>query len=113
MLAWSSISFVSTTAFCVGSSTASSRRKTHIGRMTSGYFPRLKRSRRTSSAIPQRKETILLWVAWSMLALRPINRAIQETIVRPIGGSSENSGRTRSSDGVLPVEVVFRFVSES
>src|SRR5450759_4666900 len=78
------------------------RRMTHIGRMTSGYFPRLKRSRRTSSAIPQRKETILLWVAWSMLALWPIGRAVQETIVRPIGGSSEKSGPTRGSGGVLP-----------
>jgi hypothetical protein len=42
------------------------RRMTHIGRITSGYLPRLKRSRRTSSAMPQMKETILLWVAWSM-----------------------------------------------
>jgi hypothetical protein len=33
------------------SSTASSRRRTHIGRITSGYLPRLKRSRKTSSAI--------------------------------------------------------------
>jgi len=46
---------------------ASIRRMTHIGRITSGYLPRLKRSRRTSSAMPQMKETILLWVAWSML----------------------------------------------
>lgn len=36
------------------------RRMTHIGKMTSGYLPRLKRSRSTSSAIPQMKETILL-----------------------------------------------------
>src|SRR5207237_348196 len=48
------------------SSTASSRRSTHIGKMTSGYLPRLNRSRRTSSAMPQMKETILLWVAWSI-----------------------------------------------
>lgn len=48
------------------SRTASRRRSTHMGRMTSGYLPRLKRSRRISSAIPQMKETILLLVAWSM-----------------------------------------------
>jgi hypothetical protein len=41
---------------------------THIGRITSGYLPRLKRSRRTSSAMPQMKETILLCVAWSISA---------------------------------------------
>jgi hypothetical protein len=34
-----------------------------IGRVTSGYVPRLKRSRRTSSATPQMNETILLSVA--------------------------------------------------
>src|SRR6187399_988324 len=66
MRASSSIFLVSSTGFLVGSSTASMRRSTHMGRMTSGYLPRLKRSRRTSSAIPQRKETILLWVAASM-----------------------------------------------
>jgi hypothetical protein len=31
-----------------------------MGKITSGYLPRLKRSRRTSSAMPQMKETILL-----------------------------------------------------
>jgi hypothetical protein len=57
------IFLVSSTFPLVGSSTASMRRMTHIGRITSGYFPRLKRSRRTSSAMPQMKETILLCVA--------------------------------------------------
>ncbi len=59
----SSILLVASTCCFVGSSTASMRRMTHIGRMTSGYLPRLKRSRRTSSAMPQMKETILLCVA--------------------------------------------------
>ena len=40
--------------------------------MTSGYLPRLNRSRKTSSAIPQMKETILLWVAWSTVGLAPL-----------------------------------------
>ena len=53
----------------VGSSTASMRRITHMGRITSGYLPRLNRSRSTSSAIPQMKEMILLCVAWSMRLL--------------------------------------------
>src|SRR5882724_451723 len=69
MPASSIIRLVSSTCCFVGSSTASMRRMTHIGRMTSGYLPRLKRSRRTSSAIPQMKETILLCVAWSTLPL--------------------------------------------
>jgi hypothetical protein len=55
----SSILRVSSTFCLVGSSTASMRRMTHIGRITSGYLPRLKRSRSTSSAMPQMKETIL------------------------------------------------------
>lgn len=59
----SSLFLVSGTACLVGSSTASMRRITHTGKMTSGYLPRLKRSLRTSSAMPQMKETILLCVA--------------------------------------------------
>jgi hypothetical protein len=69
MPASSSIFLVSSTFFLVGSSTASMRRMTHMGRITSGYLPRLKRSRRTSSAMPQMKETILLWVAWSITTM--------------------------------------------
>ena len=42
---------------------------TRIGRITSGYLPRLNRSRKTSSAMDQMKETIRLWVAWSILVL--------------------------------------------
>src|SRR6056297_3022402 len=49
VLASSSICFVSRTAADDGSRTASRRRKTHIGKITSGYLPRLNRSRRTSS----------------------------------------------------------------
>ena len=41
-------------------STASMRRKTVIGRMTSRYVPRTYRSRRTSSAMPHIKFVILL-----------------------------------------------------
>src|ERR1700730_398419 len=66
MPALSSHSLVSRTALLVGSSTASRRRRTHIGRITSGYFPPLNRSRSMSSAMFQMKETILLCVAWSI-----------------------------------------------
>lgn len=62
MPASSSIFLVSSTASLAGSRTASMRRSTHMGRVTSGDLPRLKRSRNTSSAMPQMKETILLWV---------------------------------------------------
>ncbi len=67
----SSTFLVARTFDFVGSSTASMRRMTHMGRMTSGYLPRLKRSRRTSSAMPQMNETILLCVAWSTLCDAP------------------------------------------
>ena len=42
----------------VGSSTASSRRMTVIGRITSRYLPRTYTSRSTSSAMPQMKLAI-------------------------------------------------------
>ena len=45
--------FMSSTAGLVPSSTASRRRSTNMGRMTSRYLPRLKMSRSTSSAMPQ------------------------------------------------------------
>ena len=55
MPASSSWSFIRRTASFVGSSTASSRRITVIGRITSRYLPRTYTSRSTSSAMPQIK----------------------------------------------------------
>jgi transposase len=54
------VSLTSNTAFLVGSSTASRRRSTVIGRITSRYLPRTYKSRRTSSAIAQIKFAIQL-----------------------------------------------------
>jgi len=56
--------------FFLGSRTASNRRNTQIGKMTSAYLPRLNRSHRTSSAIPQINETIFLCVTWSIFGMQ-------------------------------------------
>jgi hypothetical protein len=54
----------------VGSRTASRRRSTVIGRMTSRYFPRTYKSRRTSSAMPQMKlATQFSWPCSMSLAI--------------------------------------------
>src|SRR5680860_591191 len=69
---------MSSTDCLVGSSTASRRRNTTIGRITSRYLPRTYRSRSTSSAMPQIKlaiqlscgeSTILVLVEIASLAL--------------------------------------------
>ena len=89
--ALSSMSLVSRTAFLVGSSTASSRRRTHMGRITSRYLPRTNRSRSTSSAMPQMNETILLCVAWSMSIrfLAVSGRTTNQVYVRCPASASE------------------------
>lgn len=64
-------------AFLVGSSTASRRRRTVMGRITSRYFPRTKTSRRTSSAMFQIKLVIQLSCAWSMKKRGNLRREFQ------------------------------------
>jgi hypothetical protein len=66
MRAFSSRSFMARTAGFVGSRTASSRRMTVMGKMTSRYLPRTYTSRRTSSATFQIKLTMALCCAKSM-----------------------------------------------
>src|ERR1043166_3206453 len=95
MRAFSSIFLVSSTLSLLGSSTASMRLITHIGSITSGYLPRLKRSRKTSSAMPQMKETILLWVVRSILRrLQVAGRVYRYSGIESGKGGGESEWRS-------------------
>ena len=98
---------MSSTACLVGSSTASKRRRTVIGRITSRYLPRTYRSRSTSSAMPQMKLAIQFSCPCSiqLCALqhlspnfkRPILAARQQFVQRSLFQYQVLETRTRAS----------------
>ena len=75
-------SFIANTSCLVGSKTASNRRITVIGKITSRYFPRTNTSLKTSSAIPQMK--LLIFVLRNRRSLQPTESVNQLIVTTPI-----------------------------
>ena len=90
---------MSSTACFVGSSTASRRRSTIIGRITSRYLPRTYRSRSTSSAMPQMK--FVIQFRSPLLIPAPVLRypALQVALEEQIGDAVATSSIIRYPPG--------------